>query len=344
VENSIGPIRAVDFIYRSQGVNRPLRQRDDDLVQNPRQTVYRDQINKVANAIKESIYVRKSEPLTSAGGKNNFDRPVVRASYDNTNKQVKRFAIPVKWMFIPGIILIAFFWILLKKYPDIFHRKTEGSSGEEILNKAIISSDFYNSWRNYHGKIRLRTVRENGNYSDEIIEIGTKENFYKTIRIEGNERLVKGIKDGKCFLEINGNKKPDPEQIASSGIDCNNIEWMKEHHYCHFGMLMELKASGLVLQNKVEHSKFSGYDCLALTFKGDSSIVKKGYFAGNNFTVFLNPSNYTMRGIQWVGEMNTYVVFSGTITVNGIKMPLCRTYYNSSDNSLQLIDVFSLAE
>ena len=52
VENSIGPIRAVDFIYRSQGVNRPLRQRDDDLVQSPRQTVYRDQINKVANAIK----------------------------------------------------------------------------------------------------------------------------------------------------------------------------------------------------------------------------------------------------------------------------------------------------
>ena len=55
VESQLGFIRSVDFIYHSQGVNRPLRQRDDDVIQNVKQLIYRDQINKIANAIDEII-------------------------------------------------------------------------------------------------------------------------------------------------------------------------------------------------------------------------------------------------------------------------------------------------
>jgi hypothetical protein len=60
VEVQLGFIRSVDFIYHSQGVNRPLRQRDDDIIQNPKQLIYRDQINKVANAIVEVLRSLKS--------------------------------------------------------------------------------------------------------------------------------------------------------------------------------------------------------------------------------------------------------------------------------------------
>lgn len=50
-----GPMRSIDFIYRSAGVNRPLRPKDDDLKTNEVQLIYRNQVNKVANAIKELI-------------------------------------------------------------------------------------------------------------------------------------------------------------------------------------------------------------------------------------------------------------------------------------------------
>jgi len=50
-----GTLRSVDFIYRTPGVNRPLRPVDDDLQDNLNNTIYRNQINKVANAIKEII-------------------------------------------------------------------------------------------------------------------------------------------------------------------------------------------------------------------------------------------------------------------------------------------------
>jgi len=50
-----GALRSIDFIYHAQGVNRPLRPKDDDRQDNTNNTIYRNQINKVANAIKEII-------------------------------------------------------------------------------------------------------------------------------------------------------------------------------------------------------------------------------------------------------------------------------------------------
>ncbi len=50
-----GSLRSIDFIYREEGVNRPLRPVDDDKQVNSLRPMYRNQINKLANAIKEII-------------------------------------------------------------------------------------------------------------------------------------------------------------------------------------------------------------------------------------------------------------------------------------------------
>ena len=57
-----GVVRGIDFIYKSAGVNRPLTPSDYP-EKNLYKTFYRDQINKVANAIKENISGLKGEPL-----------------------------------------------------------------------------------------------------------------------------------------------------------------------------------------------------------------------------------------------------------------------------------------
>ena len=49
-----GVLRCIEFIYKSAGVNRPLKP-NDDRAQNSNHTYYRDQINKVANAVKEIV-------------------------------------------------------------------------------------------------------------------------------------------------------------------------------------------------------------------------------------------------------------------------------------------------
>jgi len=50
-----GMLRGVDFIYKSPGVNRPLRAAEDHPQDNLNKTYYRDQINKAANSIREII-------------------------------------------------------------------------------------------------------------------------------------------------------------------------------------------------------------------------------------------------------------------------------------------------
>ena len=55
-----GVLRGVEFIHKEAGVNRPLRP-DDDPKENLNRTNYRNQINKVANAVREIITALKKK-------------------------------------------------------------------------------------------------------------------------------------------------------------------------------------------------------------------------------------------------------------------------------------------
>jgi TolB-like protein len=57
-----GVLRGVEFIYSEPGVNRPLKPDDDEKI-NLNKTKYRNQINKVGNAIKAIISGLRNEPM-----------------------------------------------------------------------------------------------------------------------------------------------------------------------------------------------------------------------------------------------------------------------------------------
>jgi len=56
LENELGTVlRCIDFIFKSPGVNRPLRAHEEHSHDNLNKTFYRDQVNKVANSVKEIV-------------------------------------------------------------------------------------------------------------------------------------------------------------------------------------------------------------------------------------------------------------------------------------------------
>ncbi|HTE34318.1 MAG TPA: hypothetical protein VK666_28255 [Chryseolinea sp.] len=60
IKNEIGDVlRSVDFIFRSPGVNRPLKA-NDLRTENDNRIYYRDQINKVANTVKQIVAAMRS--------------------------------------------------------------------------------------------------------------------------------------------------------------------------------------------------------------------------------------------------------------------------------------------
>lgn len=74
-----GVLRSIDFIYREAGVNRPLRPVDDEIGSAGGRVLYRNQINKLANAIKEIIQGIKLKTR---------EEPALTPGHDLTARQV----------------------------------------------------------------------------------------------------------------------------------------------------------------------------------------------------------------------------------------------------------------
>ncbi len=62
-----GPLRSIDFFFRETGVNRPLRPEDHE-DRNFKKTSYRNQVNKIANSIKEIIFSLRDHVSTGIAG------------------------------------------------------------------------------------------------------------------------------------------------------------------------------------------------------------------------------------------------------------------------------------
>ena len=71
-----GMLRCIEFVYRSAGVNRPLRASEDHPQDNLNKTYYRDQINKAANAVREIINALKKQDHPEAGKTISVPQPV----------------------------------------------------------------------------------------------------------------------------------------------------------------------------------------------------------------------------------------------------------------------------
>lgn len=87
LENELGGVlRAIEFIYTEAGVNRPLRSNEENPARNLNQTNYRNQVNKVANAIKEIVLSLRAP----AGKLRASPFKTRRQQYDVRNSRTKR--------------------------------------------------------------------------------------------------------------------------------------------------------------------------------------------------------------------------------------------------------------
>lgn len=103
IENEIGGVlRAIEFIFKTPGVNRPLRSNEDHPNDNQNKTYYRDQINKVANAVKDLMEGIKQDK----NGPNNTPH------YQHHKKKTKKNVIiifSIASLLILGAVLTLYF-------------------------------------------------------------------------------------------------------------------------------------------------------------------------------------------------------------------------------------------
>lgn len=118
-----GALRSVDFIYRESGVNRSLRPVDDDLAGSTSRVLYRNQINKLANAVKEIIQgiktMKRGEPS-----------PVV--AHDITTRRIAPNTFTTS---LPSSIKVQ---VIDRQRPNIYLAWTSGDLKEQREEMAIV--------------------------------------------------------------------------------------------------------------------------------------------------------------------------------------------------------------
>jgi TolB-like protein len=128
LENELGGVlRSIDFIYKSAGVNRPLRANEDHPQNNLNKTYYRDQINKVANAVKEIITSIKKQEQSEGGPLSE----VIKAKIIPSRKFNSKIFISSFLML--GLIALGYFFI-----PKLY-------DSNKLLDKTIAIIPFRNS-------------------------------------------------------------------------------------------------------------------------------------------------------------------------------------------------------
>ncbi len=104
----VSVLRGIEFIYKSAGVNRPLRLKEEKPQDNLNNTLYLDQINKIANAIKEIFTaIRQSGQQPEEVQKEAF-KPLSVPLKSNNSKIIVGLVIAFAFVFI-GYFLISKF-------------------------------------------------------------------------------------------------------------------------------------------------------------------------------------------------------------------------------------------
>ena len=109
LENELGSaLRSVDFIFKSPGVNRPLKP-DDSRTENLNHTYYRDQINKVANAVKEIITALKYKDA----GQSDLIVQKLNSKSKSWHKKPKKLTLKIAtWSFLFLVLAVSSYLIL----------------------------------------------------------------------------------------------------------------------------------------------------------------------------------------------------------------------------------------
>jgi TolB-like protein/Tfp pilus assembly protein PilF len=130
LENEMGgALRSIEFIFKSAGVNRPLNPSDNP-DKNLNKTYYRDQINKVANAVKEIITaIKKHDQQIGEGPKE------VNNAKPGKLKNLKTRFIIASFLILALIVLVYIF------IPKMFKSTGPGDKSIAVLPFTNLSND-----------------------------------------------------------------------------------------------------------------------------------------------------------------------------------------------------------
>lgn len=131
IEKEIGPLRGIEFIHHSPGVNRPLNAKDDE-VRTAGQILYKNQVNKTANGIKEII---AGLTLPSSPQSDNKSHNKSPSSTSENSKARRKISIAV------SLLLLVVIYFGYQKFKGSGHNLSQLDKSIAVLPLVNLSDD-----------------------------------------------------------------------------------------------------------------------------------------------------------------------------------------------------------
>jgi tetratricopeptide (TPR) repeat protein len=243
VEKELGGfIRAIEFIYKESGVNRPLKPDDDDKI-NLNRTKYRNQLNKVGNAIEEIISGLQTKPAEA--GKETILQKVPSKEVNKEQKmdvQEKTVKSPKRKLLIGSMAALFFLVIVtLFAYPKIFKRdklanlrSSDGRISIAVMPFENITND--TTWNYMQAVIQDNLINSLSN-NPEDLKVRQRESIVSLIQGGGSDnyfsispsvaRTVSQKLDANVFIYGSITKAADKIRINARLIDSRTEDALK---------------------------------------------------------------------------------------------------------------------
>jgi len=286
-----GVMRGVEFIYKSAGINRPLLPKEENPLENQNRTNYRDQINKLANAVREIIYGLKysDEPadlIQPEGSKEQVDLQEEEKIIDLKKRRIGIAVIVVLILFVGSLLLFQFVFK---------NNKEAGEKSIAVLPFRNLSNDttqlyfcdgFTEEILNNLQKVKSFTVRSRTS-SDKYR--GTK----KIITEIGKELNVNYLVEGSVGREGNNLK-----------IWVQLIDSKKDKHLWSDDYLKEINNAGQIYSLQSEIARDISAALKTILSPGEIQEIEK------KPTENLEAYNYYLLGNNYLSKYNLTSAFN----------------------------------
>lgn len=203
-------------------------------------------------------------------------------------------------------------------------------TGEELLAKAIQYHDPANTWPSFQGEFKVVLEMQDNSRRASTITIDLPQEYFNVSTEQEGKKSFREIKNGHCrFSEADGTVK----EASLQEKHCERTTMFKNYYTYLYGLPMKLKDAGTHINPEVKRVSFKNKDYLVLRVTYDKAV------GSDIWQFYFNPTTYAMEVYQFFkGEdekTGEYILLSGEMLVNGIKMPKDRAwYYNKDDGYL----------
>ena len=206
-------------------------------------------------------------------------------------------------------------------------------TGSELLKKSIAYHDSDGNWKNFKGKMSITMNSPSSADRNSIIYMNLPAQYFKSKVRKGNHTVESIIEKDSCTLKLNGSTNIAQVYRDSLNISCERARMMKNYYTYLYGLPMKLEDPGTIIDPKVEKKTFKEKEYLVLKVKYEESVGKDTWY------FYFDPKTYAMEVYQFFHNESKndgeYILLSGMMELNGIKMPKIRAwYYNKDDKYL----------